>query len=111
MAKKCEIADKKNLLDRFRRRIESVSSLNDEWHAWVEQSIFCKTNDRKLQAWGNEILLPLYYFEGQLKKSKRNKQLKSYYQELVKKAKIMLDKHSLTKEHLNGNSECYEICF
>jgi len=102
-AKKCEIADKKNLLDRFSRRIDSASTLNDLWHQWVEQSIACKTDDPKLKAWGIDILLPFYYFKEQVRKSKRNRQLKKYYQELVEKAKVLLDKHPLTKENLNDD--------
>jgi len=102
-AEKCEIADKKNLLDRFERRIDDASMLNDLWQKWVEQSISCKTNSPEIQAWGTDILLPFYYFKEQLRKSKRNKQLKNYYQNLVAKAKALLDSHPLTKEHLNDD--------
>ena len=102
-AGKCEIADKKNLLDRFERRIDDASMLNDLWQKWVEQSISCKTNNPEIQAWGTDILLPFYYFKEQLRKSRRNKQLKNYYQHLVAKAKVLLDNHPLTKEHLNDD--------
>jgi len=102
-AEKCEIADKKKLLDRFERRIDDVSMLNDLWQKWVEQSIFCKTNNSEIQAWGTDILLPFYYFKEQLRKSRKNKQLKNYYQDLVAKSKVLLDNHPVTKEYLNDD--------
>lgn len=103
IAKTCEIKDKKNLLDRFERRIEASSRLNDLWHEWVEQSIMCITDNSEIKKWAKEYVLPLCYFEAQLKKSRRKERLKDYYQLLVNKAKVALTTHPLTNVHLNDD--------
>ena len=100
---KCEINDKRNLLDRFNRRIKASSQLNDLWHQWVQQSIFCKTNNSEIQTWAIHYLLPFVYWKEQLRKSKRKERLKSHYQLLMTKAKAQLDKHELTEKHLTDD--------
>lgn len=101
IAKTCEIDDKRKLLNRFERRIEASSRINDSWHKWVEQSVLCKTNNHEIKIWAKHYVLPFVYFEEQLRKSKKKKDLKNYYQKLVEKSKKQLDAHPLTKEYLN----------
>jgi len=103
IADSCEIKDDKNLLDRFERRIEASSLLNDLWHQWVEQSVLCKTEDLELKAWAKNFLLPYFYFKEQVRKSRRKKGLKKYYQNLVEKIESLLYSHPRTAENLNDD--------
>ena len=96
----CKIEDKRKLLNRFEKRIKASSRLNDLWHDWVEQSVLCKTNDSEIKTWATHYLLPFIYFKEQLRKSKKKERLKSYYQDLVEKAKAPLEAHPLTEDHL-----------
>lgn len=97
----CEIKDKKNLLDRFERRIDASSRLNDLWNEWATQSVLCKTNCSEIEKWAKEYLLPFFYFKEQLRKSQREATLKNHYQLLVNKAEELLNAQPLTTEYLN----------
>lgn len=102
-AKACQIKDKNNLLNRFKKRIKPLSQLNDLWHAWVGQSISCKTHDSEIKAWAQCTLLPYIYWKEQVRKPKRSDTLKKHYQQLEKKAKTKLDAHELTLKHLSDD--------
>jgi len=102
-AQACEIEDKANLLDRFERRIPACSQLNDLWHDWVNQSVACKTQDARLQSWAKEVLLPVMYWEEQIKKSKKKKELKNHYEKLLEQAKDKLAAHPLTADYLTND--------
>ncbi len=102
-ATQCEIADKNNLLKRFENRIKASSRLNDLWHQWVDQSILCKTNCDEEKEWAQLFLLPYFYWEEQLRKSKRKKLFRIYYQAQVLKAKERLKLNPLTKIYLTDD--------
>jgi hypothetical protein len=103
IAKECDITDKGKLLDRMERRIEPLSRLNDLWHAWVTQSVLCKTQDPQVISWVKQTLLPYVYWDEQKRKSKRKKKLKLYYQNKTEEAMKNLDANPLTKEYLTDD--------
>ncbi len=107
ITKECDIADKNNLLDRFERRIAPLSQLNDLWHAWVDQSLLCKTQDPQIIKWAKYVLLPSVYWKEQVRKSRRKKTLKNYYADKEEKAKQALDAHPYTHKHITDDWLCW----
>lgn len=99
----CGLSDKRNLMTRCENRIESLASLNDLWHQWVDTAVRDKTQDKELQQWAKDYLLPWCYWQWQLKKSKRKSRLRNYYQEKVDTAYAALKKHSLSALNLNDD--------
>lgn len=96
----CEINDKDGLIARIKNRVDPLSTLNDLWHSWVIASLESKTDDEVTREWANNVLLPYYYWLWQLKKSKRKKRLRLYYQQVVAIACERLHAHPLTQEKL-----------
>ena len=58
----CDIDDKGGLINRMKKRIEPISTLNDLWSLWVDTSLKSKTNDESLAEWDANVLLPYYYW-------------------------------------------------
>lgn len=105
----CNLSDKRHLLDRCERRVKPLSSLNDHWHAWVKAAVQIKTSDPQEQAWATECLLPLCYWQWQLKKSKRNKKQRDYYKHQVDQANKQFASFPLTAQYLTKDWEDWGI--
>lgn len=95
IVKECDINDKYKLLNRAKKRIAPLASLNDLWFEWVYQSLDGKTNHSAHKYWAKNCLLPCYYWEQQVKKT-RKRALKKYYQWQLRKAKQQLENDPLT---------------
>lgn len=97
----CDIDDKGGLINRMKKRIEPISTLNDLWSLWVDTSLKSKTNDESLAEWAANVLLPYYYWSYQLKKSNRKQRLRLYYQQVVAMAAARLHADPLTPARLS----------
>jgi hypothetical protein len=97
MSEQCEIIDKKKLLDRFEKRTNALSLINDEWHTWVDDSVQELGDDKVSTEWSKTILLPNMYWKEQLRKSKnRSFRLREFYQAQVLSSQTTLDNHPMT---------------
>lgn len=107
MATKCEIKDKKKLLNRFSNRTEDLSLINDQWHSWVEDSLVEMDDDPQAQEWAKRVLLPAMYWQEQLRKSSRDKRLRLHYRSEVKAADKALKDDPLTAELIDNDWRAY----
>lgn len=107
MAVKCDIKDKKKLLNRFSNRTKGLSLINDKWHSWVDDSIGEMDEDPKAQEWAKRVLLPAMYWQEQLRKSSRDKRLRLHYKSEVKSADQALTDDPLTAELIDNDWRAY----
>lgn len=98
----CEIEDKKNSLDKFKRHIEPLSSLTNLWWQWVDCDLSYRTQDEEEIQWVKFYLLPYIYWRQQIHKSKSSKSLREFYESISKAAEEKLNNHRLTAKFLNS---------
>lgn len=93
---KLNISDKGKKLARVESQIPDAASQIDMWHGWVNNSLSSVELTDEIQIWLLNYLLPLVYWQAQLKKT-RSKIIKKFYKLSVKVAEKNLQSHSLTK--------------
>jgi len=96
----CQLSDKKKKLITFRNQLKDASPQIDEWWSWAKKSLEQYQISNELTEWLLFILLPMVYWQQQLKKC-RNKSLKPFYEKAVLKATQYYSKHYLTKTNDN----------
>jgi hypothetical protein len=96
----CKISDKKSLLNKFEKQIQSMSNLTDLWWQWVDCDLLNMRCDDETKEWIKKYLLPWVYWEQQINKSKSSKSLRELYVSVHNSSEKKLGKNSLTTNEL-----------
>lgn len=88
--------DNMQAVTKFRRQIPALASLVDLWWQGVEQSLFAQGLDVDTQYWLVARLLPAYYWQQQVAKTK-TPALKAAYQQAFERAADALRQHPLSE--------------
>jgi len=99
----CEINDKKNSLNKFKRQIKPLSALTDLWWQWVDCDLSYRTQDEEESQWVKGCLLPYIYWQQQICKSKSSKSLREFYKSIYNTAEKKLRNHNLTAKLLTSS--------
>ena len=99
---KLNISDKGKKLARVELQIPDAASQIDMWHGWVHNSLSSAELTDEMRIWLLNYLLPLVYWQSQLKKT-RSKIIKRFYKLSIKVAEKNLQSNSLTKLLLEKN--------
>jgi len=96
----CQLSDKRKKLTTFRNQLKDASPQIDEWWGWAKKSLQHYQVSAELTNWLLYILLPMIYWQQQLKKC-RNISLKPFYEKALLTATQQYKNHALTKSHDN----------
>jgi len=97
----CDIKDSKGRLNYFENHIKDMSSLIDLWWQWVNCDLENKGVNPELKSWLTMKLLPVLYWQQQIKKSRASKSLKEYYITLHQEAEKTLHDPHLSNEYMS----------
>jgi len=96
----CQLSDKKKKLVTFRNQLKGASPQIDAWWGWAKKSLHHYQISAELTYWLLYVLLPMIYWQQQLKKC-RNISLKLFYEKALLTATHQYKNHALTKSHDN----------
>ncbi len=96
IAEQQSVVDNKDVLGKFRRQIEDVSSVVDAWWQWTTESLAEFKPTAKLTQWLLEVLLPVIYWHHQLLKT-QNPEMKKLYEQAWREAQATYAAHPMTK--------------
>jgi hypothetical protein len=88
------LPDHEGSIVKVERQIQNLSSLVDLWWEWVRQSLQQQSCDATLQVWLEQFLLPLYYWQYQVQRTKKPL-LKTAYQSAYQQAQVACAQHPL----------------
>jgi len=98
----CQLSDKKKKLVTFRNQLKDASPQIDQWWIWAKKSLTHYQTPNEVNKWLLHTLLPMVYWQQQLKKC-RNKALKPFYEKTLLLSTAHYNNHTLTK--INNNPQ------
>ena len=96
----CQLSDKKKKLITFRNQLKGASPQINEWWGWTNKSLVHYQVSNELKHWLLSVLLPMIYWQQQLKKC-RNISLKPFYEKALLAATQQHNYHILTTRYDN----------
>lgn len=96
IAQSLSITDNKEVVDKFRRQIEDLSSIVSAWWRWTTESLAHYKLSPERQQWLLYVLLPVIYWYQQYHKT-QNPDMKSVYQNAWIQAQASYASHAITK--------------
>lgn len=90
-----KLQDPRNGIRKLKNQIKSLSAIIDIWWSWVDQCLAQNQCQSNVIQWAKEYLLPVIYWQQQIRRTK-NPNLRKDYQGAYFKAKMCLQQHPVT---------------